>query len=77
MHCSQVEIEIERTLYKFLRSGQPRVMQLALFHSDIISVSDPYSYFTDPDPVDLDGGQYGSGYRSGSNPDPGLFMTKN
>jgi hypothetical protein len=36
MQCSQVEIEIERTLYKFLRSGQPRVMQLALFHSDII-----------------------------------------
>ncbi len=34
------------------------------------SVSDPYSFFTDPDPdpVDPDGGQYGSG----SNPDPGL-----
>jgi hypothetical protein len=30
------------------------------------SVSDPYSFFTDPDPVDPDGGQYGSG----SNPDP-------
>jgi hypothetical protein len=29
---------------------------------------------TDPDPVDPDGGQYGSGYGSGSgsNPDPGL-----
>ncbi len=38
------------------------------------SVSDPYSFFTDPDPdpVDPDGGQYGSGYGSGSNPDPGL-----
>jgi hypothetical protein len=40
------------------------------------SVSDPYSFFTDPDPdpVDPDGGQYGSGYASGSgsNPDPGL-----
>ncbi len=36
------------------------------------SVSDPYSFFTDPDPdpVDPDGCQYGSG--SGSNPDPGL-----
>jgi hypothetical protein len=22
---------------------------------------DPYSFFTDPDPVDPDGGQYGSG----------------
>jgi hypothetical protein len=34
------------------------------------SVSDPYSFFTDPDPdpEDLDGGQYGSG----SNTDPGL-----
>ena len=33
-------------------------------------VSDPYSFFTDPDPdpEDPDGGQYGSG----SNPDPGL-----
>jgi hypothetical protein len=30
----------------------------------IRSVSDPYSFFTDPDPdpVDPDGGQYGSGY---------------
>ncbi len=28
-----------------------------------ISVSDPYSFFTDPDPEDPDGGQY---------PDPGL-----
>jgi hypothetical protein len=37
-------------------------------------VVDPYSFFTDPDPdpVDPDGGQYGSGYGSGSNPDPGL-----
>ena len=34
------------------------------------SVSDPYSFFTDPDPVDPDGGQYGSGYGSGSNTDP-------
>ncbi len=38
------------------------------------SVSDPYSFFTDPDP-DPDpeveaGDQYGSGYGSGSNPDP-------
>jgi hypothetical protein len=32
------------------------------------SVSDPYSFFPDPDPEDPDGGQYGSG----SNPDPGL-----
>jgi hypothetical protein len=39
-------------------------------HSDEGRVSDPYSFFTDPDPVDPDGGQYGSG--SGSNPDPGL-----
>jgi hypothetical protein len=33
-------------------------------------VSDPYSFFTDPDPdpEDPDGGQYGSG----SNTDPGL-----
>jgi hypothetical protein len=36
------------------------------------SVSDPYSFFTDPDPVNPDRGQYGSGYGSGSNPDPGL-----
>ena len=39
-------------------------------------VSDPYSFFTDPnpDPEDPDGVQYGSGYGSGSgsNPDPGL-----
>jgi hypothetical protein len=46
--------------------------QIRLFSS----VSDPYSFFTDPDPnpVDPDGGQYGSGYGSGSgsNPDPGL-----
>ncbi len=39
-------------------------------------VSDPYSFFTDPDPDPEapDGGQYGSGYGSGSgsNPDPGL-----
>jgi hypothetical protein len=35
-----------------------------------IRVSDPYSFFTDPDPEDPDGGQYGSGYGSGSNPDP-------
>ncbi len=45
------------------------------FHNTA-SVSDPYSFFTDPDPdpVDPDGGQYGSGYGSGagSNPDPGL-----
>jgi hypothetical protein len=35
-------------------------------------VSDPYSFFTDPDldPEDPDGGQYGSVF--GSNPDPGL-----
>ena len=31
-------------------------------------VSDPYSFFTDLDPEDPDGGQYGSGF----NPDPGL-----
>ncbi len=50
------------------------------FFNDMVSiwdssrVSDPYSFFTDPDPdpVDPDGGQYGSGYGSGSNPDPGL-----
>ncbi len=34
-------------------------------------VSDPYSFFKDPDPVDPDGGQYGSG--SGSR----ALMTKN
>ncbi len=42
----------------------------------LFSVPEPYSFFTDPDPVDPDGGQYGSGYESGSgsgsNPDPGL-----
>ena len=32
----------------------------------ITRVSDPYSFFTDPDPEDPDGGQYGSGYGSGS-----------
>ncbi len=38
--------------------------------SESTRVSDPYSFFTDPDPdpEDPDGGQYGSG----SNPDPGL-----
>ncbi len=36
------------------------------------SVSDPYSFFTDPDPEVEAGDQYGSGYGSGSNPDPGL-----
>ncbi len=41
-----------------------------IFAVTISRVSDPYSFFTDPDPVDPDGGQYGSG--SGSNPDPGL-----
>jgi hypothetical protein len=34
------------------------------------SVSDPYSFFPDPDPEVEPGDQYGSG--SGSNPDPGL-----
>jgi hypothetical protein len=34
------------------------------------SVSDPYSFFPDPDPEVEAGGQYGSGYGSGSNPDP-------
>jgi hypothetical protein len=34
----------------------------------VSKVSDPYSFFTDPDPDDPDGSQYGSG----SNPDPGL-----
>jgi hypothetical protein len=41
---------------------------------DLPSVSDPFSFFTDPDPdpVDPASGQYGSGYGSGSgsNPDP-------
>ncbi len=38
------------------------------------SVSDPYSFFTDPDPdPEVEAGdQYASGYGSGSNPDPGL-----
>ncbi len=42
------------------------------------SVSDPYSFFTDPDPdPEVEAGdQYGSGSgygsESGSNPDPGL-----
>jgi hypothetical protein len=42
---------------------KPNLVQLS-------RVSDPYSFFTDPDPdpEDPDGGQYGSG----SNPDPGL-----
>ena len=37
-------------------------------------VVDPYSFFTDPDPELDDGGQYGSGSKSGSgsNTDPGL-----
>ncbi len=34
------------------------------------SVSDPYSFFPDPDPEVEAGDQYGS--ESGSNPDPGL-----
>jgi len=40
----------------------------------MVRVVDPYSFFTDPDPVDPDGGQYGSGYGygSGSNTDPRL-----
>jgi hypothetical protein len=40
----------------------------------LISVSDPYSFFTDPDPEVEAGDQYGYGYGSGSgsNPDPGL-----
>ncbi len=36
--------------------------------STTFSVSDPYSFFPDPDPEVGAGGQYGSG----SNPDPGL-----
>jgi hypothetical protein len=46
------------------------------------SASDPYSFFTDPDPdPQVEAGDqygsgygygYGSGYGSGSNPDPGL-----
>jgi hypothetical protein len=39
------------------------------------SVSDPYSFFPDPDPVDPDGGQYGSGYGYGSG--SRALMTKN
>jgi hypothetical protein len=35
-----------------------------------VSVSDPYSFFTNPDPEVEAGDQHGS--RSGSNPDPGL-----
>jgi hypothetical protein len=43
-----------------------------------IRVSDPYSFFTDPDPdpVDPDGGQYGSGYGSGSGSETLLKMLK-
>jgi hypothetical protein len=35
-------------------------------------VVDPYSFFPDPDPEFDVRDQYGSGYRSGSNTDPGL-----
>jgi hypothetical protein len=40
----------------------------------ILSVSDPYSFFTDPDPdAEVEAGdQYRYGSGSGSNPDPGL-----
>ncbi len=36
------------------------------FKKVMCRVSDPYSFFTDPDPdpVDPDGGQYGSGSRA-------------
>jgi hypothetical protein len=44
--------------------------KIGIFSNILIRVSDPYSFFTDPDPEDPDGGQYGSG--SGFNPDPGL-----
>ncbi len=40
----------------------------SLIYYFLSSVSDPSSFFTDPDPEDPDGGQYGSG----SKPDPGL-----
>jgi hypothetical protein len=36
-----------------------------------ISVSDPYSFDTDPDPT------FKAEYGSGFDPDPGLLMTKN
>jgi hypothetical protein len=44
----------------------------SIFCHPKVRVSDPYSFFTDPDPdaEDPDGCQYGSG--SGSNPDPEL-----
>jgi hypothetical protein len=51
-----------------------RIAPVNMLNDDLYRVSDPYSFFTDPDPdpVDPDGSQYGSGYGSGSNPDPGL-----
>ncbi len=41
----------------------------------LISVSDPYSFFPDPDPEVEAGDQYGSG--SGSNQGSRALMTKN
>ena len=54
--------------------GHPTLQNMNFFLLLSRRVVDPYSFFTDPDPdpVDPDGGQYGSGYGSGSNPDPGL-----
>jgi hypothetical protein len=48
------------------------IMGIRLFE---ISVSDPYSFFLDPDPdPEVEAGDhYGSGYESGSNTDPGFL----
>ncbi len=47
--------------------------QRHILQTRICSVSDPYSFFTDPDPEVEAGDQYGSGYGSGSR----ALMTKN
>ncbi len=68
-----------RSNFIFNLYWEPHKGQDPTFHYDadpdpdhVSRVSDPYSFFTDPDPEDPYGGQYGSGYGSGSNPDPGL-----
>ncbi len=52
---------------KSAKKHPKQVIGSKLLHTVIkIRVSDPYSFFTDPDPEDPGGGQYGSGSGSRS-----------
>ncbi len=84
-HCHKIHYIVGYGSYFSVGFGSISYMNFFLIFStqilplyfrlvSVSSVSDPYSFFTDPDPEDPDGGQYGSG----SNPDGSrALMTKN